>query len=93
MSGRTAIDAGHGRRSGRQRLKNAPGPEPETRHRPEQSRPLLVFVFLFAKSDRENIDDRELKAFRKLAADFNQLRRTEIAELIALKELIEICHD
>ena len=51
------------------------------------------FVFLFAKSDRENIDDRELKAFRKLAADFGKLRRTEIDELIGLKELIEICHD
>lgn len=50
-------------------------------------------VFLLAKSDRENIDDRELNAFRKLATDFNKLRRTEIDELIALKELIEICHD
>ena len=51
------------------------------------------FFFLFAKSDRENIDDRELKAFRKLAADFCKLRRTEIDELVALRELIEISHD
>ena len=28
-----------------------------------------VFVFLFAKRDRDDIDERELRAFRKLAAD------------------------
>ncbi|WP_433865856.1 type II toxin-antitoxin system RelE/ParE family toxin [Ralstonia wenshanensis] len=51
------------------------------------------FVFLFAKSDRENIDDRELKAFRKLAADFGKLRDAEIDSLVELKTLVEICND
>ena len=51
------------------------------------------FVFLFAKSDRDNIDDRELKAFRKLATDFGGLREAEVDSLIELKELVEICHD
>ncbi|KAG8151090.1 type II toxin-antitoxin system RelE/ParE family toxin [Burkholderia catarinensis] len=51
-----------------------------------------VFVFLFAKRDRDDIDERELRAFRKLAADVGQRTDTDIAALIALKELVEICN-
>ncbi|VWB96417.1 toxin RelE [Burkholderia lata] len=51
-----------------------------------------VFVFLFAKRDRDDIDERELRAFRKLAADIGCRSDTEIATLIALKELVEICN-
>ena len=51
-----------------------------------------VFVFLFAKRDRDDIDERELRAFRKLAADIGRRSDTEVATLIALKELVEICN-
>lgn len=51
------------------------------------------FVFLFAKSDRENINDRELKDFRKVAANLGKLRDTEIDSLVELQALVEICND
>ncbi|CAB3961924.1 toxin RelE [Burkholderia cenocepacia] len=51
-----------------------------------------VFVFLFAKRDRDDIDERELRAFRKLAADIGRRSDTEVATLIGLKELVEICN-
>ncbi|CAJ0782550.1 type II toxin-antitoxin system RelE/ParE family toxin [Ralstonia mannitolilytica] len=51
------------------------------------------FVFLFAKSDRENINDRELKDFRKAAANLGKLRDTEIDSLVELQALVEICND
>lgn len=51
-----------------------------------------VFVFLFAKRDRDDIDERELRAFRKLAADVGRRTDADIATLIALKELVEICN-
>ncbi len=34
-----------------------------------------IYEFLFAKKDRGNIEDDELKAFRKLAADYAGLRK------------------
>ncbi|VWD52594.1 toxin RelE [Burkholderia lata] len=51
-----------------------------------------AWVFLFAKRDQDDIDERELRAFRKLAADIGRRSDTEIATLIALKELVEICN-
>ncbi|MXN74092.1 type II toxin-antitoxin system RelE/ParE family toxin [Burkholderia sp. 4701] len=51
-----------------------------------------VFVFLFAKRDRDNIDERELRGFRKLAADFDGRTDAEIAKLFELNELVEICN-
>lgn len=54
---------------------------------------LWVFVYLFAKSDRENIDDRELRDFKRLARDFGKASSTEIDRMLALKELMEICND
>lgn len=52
-----------------------------------------VLHFLFAKKDRENIDDDELKWFRKLAKDYEKVSAPQLANLLEDKELREICHD
>ena len=51
-----------------------------------------IFVFLFAKKDRENIDDAELKAFRKLANNYNSMQEGDIERLLRSKEFVEICN-
>ncbi|MDC6292215.1 type II toxin-antitoxin system RelE/ParE family toxin [Ralstonia pseudosolanacearum] len=51
------------------------------------------FVFLFAKSDRDNIDAPELAAFRKLASDFGRCASADLDRLVELKALVEVCHD
>ncbi|NTZ87044.1 type II toxin-antitoxin system RelE/ParE family toxin [Burkholderia metallica] len=51
-----------------------------------------VFVFLFATCDRDTIDARELRAFRKLAADVGRHTDSDIATLVALKELVGMCN-
>lgn len=50
-----------------------------------------IFVFLFQKADRENIADDELAAFKLLAATFGRLKQSDVAGLLASKELVEIC--
>jgi hypothetical protein len=51
-----------------------------------------LFVYLFAKNDRENIDDRELRDFKKLARDYGNAKRADIDHLLRSKELVEICN-
>jgi len=51
-----------------------------------------VFVYLFAKSDRDNIDERELRDFKKLARDFGKTKIADLERMLALKELTEICN-
>jgi hypothetical protein len=51
-----------------------------------------VFVYLFAKSDRENIDDRELRDFKKLARDYGTAKDADIDWMLKSKELVEICN-
>lgn len=51
-----------------------------------------VFVYLFAKNDRENIEKDELKAFKKLAKDYAKLKPEAIDRLVKDGELLEICH-
>lgn len=51
-----------------------------------------VFVFLFAKADRENIEPDELRAFKKLAKDYGKKRPEEIDRQVKDGELLEICH-
>jgi hypothetical protein len=51
-----------------------------------------VFVYLFAKSERENIDDRELHDFKRLAREFSKAKRSDIETMLALEELMEICN-
>jgi hypothetical protein len=51
-----------------------------------------VFVYLFAKSDRENIDERELKDFKLLARDYGKMKAADIDRLLESKDLVEICN-
>lgn len=52
-----------------------------------------VYAFLFAKQDRDNIEDDELKAFRKLAKSYADLTDEQVAALVEGKDWIEICKD
>ena len=52
-----------------------------------------VYAYLFAKKDRANIDDDELKAFRKLADLYGAKTDVEIEKELNAKELVEICND
>lgn len=51
-----------------------------------------VFVYLFAKNDRANIDECELRDFKKLARDFGKTNGTDVENMLALRELLEICN-
>ncbi len=52
-----------------------------------------VYEYLFAKQDRDNIDDDELAAFRLLAASYEKLTDRDISNLIANRKFLEICND
>ncbi len=52
-----------------------------------------VYSYLFAKKDRENIDDDELDAFRDLADVYSVKSEEDLAKELAAKELLEICHE
>lgn len=52
-----------------------------------------VFVYLYAKKDRANISDDELRAFRDLAHLYARKTDTDIEREMQLKELVEICDD
>jgi len=52
-----------------------------------------VYAYLFAKKDRANIDDDELKAFRKLADLYADKTDVEIDKELEAKVIVEICHD
>ena len=52
-----------------------------------------IYQYLFAKKDRDNIDEAELKAFRKLASAYSKLTPAQIDQLVEDQELVEICHD
>jgi len=49
------------------------------------------YVYLFAKKDRENIEDDELEDFRKLADGYAVITEEQLEEAITLKEFVEIC--
>ena len=52
-----------------------------------------IYEYLFAKKDRENIEDDELEDFRTLAKSYATLSEEQIARLLESKDLKEICHD
>ena len=52
-----------------------------------------VYAYLFAKKDRANIDDDELKAFRRLADLYAEKTDVEIDKELEAKVIVEICHD
>jgi hypothetical protein len=51
-----------------------------------------VYAYLFAKKDRDNIDDNELVSFRKLAKGYAGLTATQLNQLIQDEQFVEICH-
>lgn len=51
------------------------------------------YEYLFAKQDRDNIEDDELTAFRQLAKSYETLSDQQIAQLVRNGDLTEICHD
>jgi hypothetical protein len=57
------------------------------------SRKCWVYAYLFAKNDRENIEDDELAAFRDLADVYAGKPEGDIAKELAAKELVEICYE
>ena len=52
-----------------------------------------VYAYLFAKKDRANIDEDELRAFRKLADLYGAKTDVEIGKELKAEELVEICND
>jgi hypothetical protein len=52
-----------------------------------------VYEYLFAKKDRDNIDDDELAAFRLLAKGYAVLTEPQVTELIRGEQFVEICRD
>lgn len=52
-----------------------------------------VYAYLFAKKDQDNIDEKELKAFKRLAKSYGETTEAKLNELVKEKELLEICHD
>lgn len=52
-----------------------------------------VYEYLFAKNERDNIDDDEELAYKELAKSYAKLTASQLDQMIADKELMEICHD
>ena len=52
-----------------------------------------VFLYVFAKNERSNIDADELEEFRQLARGFLGLTAQQIAALITDNELMEVTYD
>jgi hypothetical protein len=52
-----------------------------------------VYEYLFAKKDRDNIEDDELAGFRVLAKAYAGLTNSQLAQLLQDQDLMEICHD
>ena len=54
---------------------------------------LWIYEYLFAKKDRDNIEDDELADFRKLAKAYQALTEPQMARLLKDRDLVEICRD
>jgi hypothetical protein len=52
-----------------------------------------IYEYLFAKKDRDNIENAELLAFRLLAKIYAGLTAHQLDQLLINKDLLEICHD
>jgi hypothetical protein len=50
------------------------------------------FAYLYAKKDRSNIEDDELRDFRVLAKSYATLNGEQLARLLVDGDLTEICH-
>ena len=51
-----------------------------------------VFMFGFAKNERDNIDDDELKLIKRLAAKLLSLNERDMRKALTAGELLEIKH-
>jgi hypothetical protein len=51
-----------------------------------------VYEYLFAKKDRDNIDNDELEDFKKLAKGYEALTNQQIERLVKDGDFLEICH-
>ena len=49
-----------------------------------------VFMFGFAKNERDNVDDEELRLIRRLAASFMGMSAAKLRQAIEAGELIEV---
>ncbi len=52
-----------------------------------------VYEYLFAKKDRENIEDDELLDFRRLAKLYAGLQAAQVNDFIVKGHWTEICHE
>jgi len=52
-----------------------------------------IYEYLFAKKDRENIENDELLAFRLLAKSYAGLTAHQVGQLLVNGSFVEICHD
>ena len=52
-----------------------------------------IYAYIFAKKDRDSIDDEELAGFRKLAKAYGQLTAKQLSKLLDDKALMEICNE
>jgi hypothetical protein len=52
-----------------------------------------IYEYLFAKKDKDNIQDDELAAFRQLVKGYSQLTEQQVKALVDTKYFMEICHD
>jgi hypothetical protein len=50
-----------------------------------------LFIYLFAKKDREDIDEDELAAFKKLAKDAARAGDAQLLDLVKNGDFVEIC--
>lgn len=52
-----------------------------------------IYEYLFAKKDRDNIENDELLAFRLLAKSYMGLTEHLVGLLLTTGDFVEICHD
>ena len=52
-----------------------------------------IYEYLFAKKDRDNIENDELLAFRLLAKSYARLTEHQVGQLLIAGDFVEICHD
>ena len=52
-----------------------------------------IFVYLYAKKDRSNIDDDELADFRKLAQAYGRMTDGELMAQMNQGDLLELCDE
>jgi hypothetical protein len=50
----------------------------------------MFFIYGFAKSDRSNINDKELKTFKEAAKEYFHMTSAQIKERIEHGQLIEL---